>query len=123
MLHSVPIFFPLFTPTRCLSFVNRRFSKDEVIAFSEAFGELEMHVNQVDGGYERPKFPTVTNLDKNGNILAPLGKGRENNNTSTWHSDKSYMPCPSMATFLHGIEVTREGEETLLQVSPMPTMR
>jgi taurine dioxygenase len=72
-----------------------------------------MHVNQADGGYEQPNFHTVTNLDKDGNILLPPAKGRENNNTSTWHSDKSYMPCPSMATFRHGIEVTREGGETL----------
>ena len=96
-----------------LAFREQTLSKDELIAFSEAFGELEMHVNEVGGGYERPNFHTVTNLDKNGNILPPLGKGRENNNPSSWHSEKSYMPRPSMATFLRGIEVTREGGETL----------
>ena len=96
-----------------LVFRKQRLSKDELIAFSEAFGELEMHVNQADGGYERPNFHIVTNLDKDGNILPPPEPGRENNNTSTWHSDKSYMPFPSMATFLHGIEVTREGGETM----------
>lgn len=94
-------------------FRDQTLTPDELIAFSEAFGELEMHVNQADGGYERPNFHTVTNLDADGNILPPPAPGREYNGTSTWHSDKSYMPYPSLATFLHGIEVTAEGGETL----------
>ena len=60
-----------------LVFRKQRLSKDELIAFSEAFGELEMHVNQADGGYERPNFHIVTNLDKDGNILPPPEPGRE----------------------------------------------
>jgi len=94
-------------------FRDQTLSPNELIAFSEAFGPLEIHVNQADGGYDRPNFHTVTNLDKDGNILPPPEAGREYNGTSTWHSDKSYMPLPSMATFLHGIEVTKEGGETL----------
>jgi len=94
-------------------FRDQMLSEEELIAFSEAFGELEMHVNQQDGGYARPNFHTVTNLDKDGNILPPPAPGKEYNGTSSWHSDKSYMPFPSMATFLHGIEVTKEGGETL----------
>ena len=94
-------------------FRDQALTPDELIAFSEAFGELEMHVNQQDGGYGRPNFHTVTNLDADGNILPPPEPGREYNGTSSWHTDKSYMPFPSMATFLHGIEATREGGETL----------
>ena len=94
-------------------FRDQMLSEEELIAFSEAFGELEMHVNRQDGGYARPNFHTVTNLDKDGNILPPPAPGKEYNGTSSWHSDKSYMPFPSMATFLHGIEVTKEGGETL----------
>lgn len=94
-------------------FRDQELSPDELIAFSEEFGDLEMHVNQADGGYDRPNFHTVTNLDKDGNILPPPAPGQANNNTSTWHSDKSYMPLPSMATFLHGIEIPGDGGETL----------
>lgn len=96
-----------------LVFRDQTLTPDELIAFSEAFGPLEAHVNKQDGGYDRPNFHTVTNLDKNGNILPPPELGKEYNGTSTWHSDKSYMPFPSMATFLHGVEVTQEGGETL----------
>ena len=67
-----------------LVFREQTLSKDELIEFSEAFGKLEMHVNQADGGYEQPNFHTVTNLDKDGNILPPPANGRENKNTSTW---------------------------------------
>jgi alpha-ketoglutarate-dependent taurine dioxygenase len=35
------------------------------------------------------------------------------NGTRTWHSDKAYMPRPSMATFLYGVEVTARGGETM----------
>ena len=46
--------------------------------------------------------------DREGNILVPPEPEEEYNGISTCHSDKSYMPYPSMATFLHRVEVTRE---------------
>ena len=97
-------------------FRDQMLSKEELIAFSEAFGELETHVNQQDGGYARPNFHTVTNLDANGNILPPPAPGKEYNGTSSWHSDKSYMPFPSMATFLHGLELLAACKAGLLIV-------
>ena len=96
-----------------LVFRGQNLTADELIAFSESFGELEMHVNKQDGGYARPNFHTVTNLDANGDILPPPEPGKVYNGTSSWHTDKSYMPFPSMVTFLHGIEVTKEGGETM----------
>ena len=74
-----------------LAFREQTLSKDELIAFSEAFGELEMHVNQADGGYERPKFHTVTNLDKNGNILPPLRPGIQT--SPICHVDRCRRSC------------------------------
>ena len=74
-----------------LVFRKQTLSKDERIAFSEAFGELEMHVNQADGGYERPKFHTVTNLDKNGNILPPLRPGIQT--SPICHVDRCRRSC------------------------------
>ena len=74
-----------------LVFRKQTLSKDERIACSEAFGELEMHVNQADGGYERPKFHTVTNLDKNGNILPPLRPGIQT--SPICHVDRCRRSC------------------------------
>ena len=93
-------------------FRDQTLSEDELIAFSEAFGVLEMHVNQQDGGYARPNFHTVTNPIKTATSCRRPNLAR-NTTAPGWHSDKSYMPYPSMATFLHGIEVTKEGGETL----------
>lgn len=96
-----------------LVFRDQDLTPDEQIAFSEAFGPLEMHVNQENHGYERPNFHVVTNLDADGAILAEAPPEKRFNGTRTWHSDKSYMPQPSMATFLYGVEVTKEGGETM----------
>lgn len=96
-----------------LVFRDQVLTPDEQIAFSEAFGPLEMHVNQESHGYERPNFHVVTNLGEDGEIMDEPPPGKAFNGTRTWHTDKSYMPCPSMATFLYGVEVTRQGGETL----------
>ena len=72
-----------------------------------------MHVSQENHGYERPNFHVVTNLGEGGEITDEPLPGKTFNGTLTWHSDKSYMPCPSMATFLYGVEVTRQGGETM----------
>ncbi len=96
-----------------LVFRDQDLTPDQQIAFSEAFGPLEMHVNQENSGYERPNFHVVTNLDEDGEIMDEPPPGKTFNGTRTWHTDKSYMPCPSMATFLFGVEVAKEGGETL----------
>lgn len=96
-----------------LVFRYQKLNQVQQIAFSKAFGPLEMHVNQASHGYERPNFHTVTNLDADGNVLDESPPEARFNGTRTWHSDKSYMPQPSMATFLYGVEVTKEGGETL----------
>lgn len=96
-----------------LVFRDQELTPEQQIAFSEAFGPLEMHVNQQNRGYERPNFHIVTNLDEDGAIMPEPPRDKAFNGTRTWHSDKSYMPKPSMATFLYGVEVTKQGGETL----------
>jgi len=96
-----------------LVFRDQDLTADQQIVFSETFGPLEMHVNQENHGYELPNFHVVTNLDVNGEVLDEGPPETRFNGTRTWHSDKSYMPQPSMATFLYGVEVTKEGGETL----------
>ncbi len=96
-----------------LVFRDQELTPEQQIAFSETFGPLEIHVNQENHGYERPNFHIVTNLDEAGAIIDEPPRDKVFNGTRTWHSDKSYMPKPSMATFLYGVEVTKQGGETL----------
>ena len=55
----------------------------------------------------------MTNLGEDGQPLPELPPNKAFNGTVTWHSDKSYMPRPSMATLLYGVEVAATGGETM----------
>ena len=78
--------------------------------FAETFGELEPHavaLRQSDGeAIAGVHF--ITNLDANG---VPVEKPVINTNYF-WHSDKSYLPRPALATFLCTQEIPPSGGDT-----------
>jgi alpha-ketoglutarate-dependent taurine dioxygenase len=78
--------------------------------FAETFGELEPHavaLRQFDGeAIAGVHF--ITNLDVNG---VPVEKPVINSNYF-WHSDKSYLPRPALATFLCAQEIPPSGGDT-----------
>lgn len=96
-----------------LVFRDQSLGKQEQVDFSAAFGPLEQHVNKGNHGYDIPYFHMVTNIGEDGRPLPPAPPEKLYNGTSTWHTDKSYMPIPSLATLLHAVEVPTEGGETL----------
>ncbi|MGE4218156.1 MAG: TauD/TfdA dioxygenase family protein [Alphaproteobacteria bacterium] len=96
-----------------LVFRDQSLSKQEQVDFSAAFGPLEQHVNKGNHGYDIPYFHMVTNIGEDGRPLPPAPADKVYNGTSTWHTDKSYMPNPSLATLLHAVEVPTAGGETL----------
>jgi len=75
--------------------------------FTKRFGELEPHVNREFRGTGVPEVHPVNNLDDNGKS----GRGRNIGNYS-WHTDKSYMPRPSLATFLYAVTLPPDGGDT-----------
>ena len=93
-----------------LVFRDQTLDKPTQIAFSESFGELELHVNR---DFRSDGFPTVhevSNRDlKTGKPTAKL----QNRGNYHWHTDKSYLPKPSLATFLHAVTLPPEGGDTL----------
>lgn len=93
-----------------LVFRDQKLDKPAQIAFSETFGELELHVNR---DFRSDGFPTVhevSNRDlKTGSPTAKLA----NRGNYHWHTDKSYLPRPSLATFLHAVELPPKGGDTL----------
>lgn len=75
--------------------------------FTKRFGELEPHVNREFRGQGFPEVHPVSNLDESGKPA----RGRNIGNYS-WHTDKSYMARPSLATILHAVTLPPDGGDT-----------
>jgi taurine dioxygenase len=93
-----------FVRYQVLAFRDQSLAKPEQIAFTEQFGTLERHVATNRGG-DIPLLHVVSNLNAEGK---PSGKVK----STTWHSDKSFRPEPSMATILHAVVMPPDGGDT-----------
>src|SRR5688572_6276839 len=87
-----------------LAFRDQRLAKDEQIAFTEQFGTLERHIARNRGG-DNPWVHTVSNL-------GPDGRPSGTVNSTSWHTDKSFRPEPSLATILHAVTMPPDGGDT-----------
>lgn len=89
---------------------GQRIERATMQKFAERFGELETHavaLRQSDG-QSISGVHLITNLDANG---APVEKPIINSNYF-WHSDKSYLPRPALATMLCAQEIPPAGGDT-----------
>ena len=93
-----------FVRYQVLAFRDQSLTKPEQIAFTEQFGTLERHVASNRGG-DIPLLHVVSNLNAEGK---PSGKVK----STTWHSDKSFRPEPSLATILHAVVMPPDGGDT-----------
>jgi alpha-ketoglutarate-dependent taurine dioxygenase len=92
-----------------LVFRDQTLDKPAQIEFSESFGALEGHVNRDFRSDGFPAVHEVSNLDlKTGKPTAKL----ENRGNYHWHTDKSYLSTPSLATLLHAVTLPPEGGDT-----------
>jgi alpha-ketoglutarate-dependent taurine dioxygenase len=94
-----------FVRYQILAFRDQQLSKAEQVAFTEQFGTLERHVATNRNSDELPLVHIVSNLNAEGQ---PSGKV----NSTTWHSDKSFRPEPSLATILHAVTMPPNGGDT-----------
>jgi taurine dioxygenase len=84
--------------------------KQDQIAFSERFGELELPIRKDYIGKDYAALHVVTNA-------GPDGKPRdteslENPGNFFWHTDASYMRQPASTTLLYAIEIPKTGGDT-----------
>jgi taurine dioxygenase len=90
-----------------LRFRGQQLTKEELLAFSARFGELDQAPVNTRGkewleGY--PQVAVMSNIKVNGEVIGSLGYGE-----AVWHTDMSYNDTPPSAALLYAIEVTKEG--------------
>lgn len=95
-----------FVARHLLVFRDQSLTKQEQIAFSLQFGELEQHTLRNRGAADEPYVHIVSNLGPDGK---PTGKVA----STLWHTDKSFRPQPSLATILHAKTLPPNGGDTV----------
>ena len=83
------------------------------VAFSEHFGELEVHHQDIIRDGQLPSIFKVSNVDENDRIRPPADLTmKQLLSTKMWHTDSSFRKNPAMGSILHGVEVVDKGGET-----------
>jgi taurine dioxygenase len=93
-----------------LRFRNQDLTKDQLLAFSARFGELDKAPINIKGepwiaGY--PHLAVMSNITVDGEPVGSLGYGE-----AVWHTDMSYNDVTPSAALLYSQEVTTTGGET-----------
>jgi len=93
-----------------LLFRGQMLTDDDLVEFSERFGELDWAPIQESGRRfveGHPEIYVVSNVLENGVPIGSLGAGE-----ATWHTDMSYLPDPPKASILYALEVPPSGGNT-----------
>jgi taurine dioxygenase len=93
-----------------LRFRNQNLTRDQLLAFSARFGELDKAPINIKGepwiaGY--PHLAVMSNIIVDGQPVGSLGYGE-----AVWHTDMSYNDVTPSAALLYAQEVTKTGGET-----------
>ena len=89
-----------FLDSGILLFRDQKITREQHIAFSRRFGELDRHDSLPrDRHPDYPELLLVTNIPKDN------GKPSDSKYTGQlWHSDMSFTPVPSLGSLLRGID-------------------
>jgi taurine dioxygenase len=98
-----------FLESGILLFRNQKITREQHIAFSRRFGELDDHASLPrDRHPDYPELLLVTNIPKEN------GKPSDSRYTGQqWHSDMSFTPVPSLGSLLRGITIPPVGGDTM----------
>lgn len=91
-----------------LVFRDQDLSREDQLAFTRQFGEIEDHVARHSAASRYGLVHTVTNVGEDGK---PTPKLAQTGNYH-WHTDKSYHAVPSLMTVLHAKELPPVGGNT-----------
>ena len=97
-----------------LVFPGQPLTDAEHVAFTRHFGEPEIFHQKIIKSERVPEIFRVANVGEDDRLLPPTDLVvRQLSSAQMWHTDSSYRPVPSMGSLLRGLEVVREGGETL----------
>src|SRR5712671_4917084 len=92
-----------------LLFRDQKVTREQHIAFSRRFGELDSH-----GSLPRDRHPDYPELLMVTNVPRDAGKPSESRYTGQqWHSDMSFTLVPSLGSLLRGITIPPVGGDTM----------
>ncbi|CAF1089913.1 unnamed protein product [Rotaria sordida] len=100
------------TKTECVHFliIGQHLTDDDLIKFSQNFGELDWAPVQETGRRfveGKPEIYIVSNVIENGIPIGSLGAGE-----AVWHTDMSYLEEPPIGSILYALEVPSVGGNT-----------
>ena len=89
---------------------NQKLTDNDLIAFSQRFGELDLAPIQETGrrfveGY--PEIYVISNVVEDGEPIGSLGAGE-----AVWHTDMSYLEEPPKASMVYALEIPPVGGST-----------
>ncbi len=90
-----------------LVFREQTLTPNQLVAFSRRFGRLEQHVIKDFALPENPDVFIVSNVKEAGKPIGAIRAGQY------WHTDLSYMERPTMASFLHALQIPSYGGDTI----------
>jgi len=91
---------------KVLVFHDQQLDEDDLVAFAQRLGEVEIHLRQ-SRTTGRREVMLVSNKKENGKPVGRLG-----NQELNWHMDQIFMDKPTAGTLLYAVEVTPEGGDT-----------
>lgn len=92
-----------------LVFRNQPLTDEQHMEFARRFGELEGHINKSTRHEKHDKVQVFSNVANDG---VATGAHPERG-TLFWHTDKSYVATPSLATVLRSPAIASKGGDTL----------
>lgn len=96
-------------------FRNQTLTPEQQVRFSRRFGELEILTFSQFTLKNLPEVLLISNVQEDGKHIGIHDAGRE------WHSDSTYVPNPSLASFLYAHEVPQENGVPLGDTLFVPT--
>lgn len=100
---------------KVLVFRDQTLTKQQLVDFSRLWGELGEHIMPGATQEDMPEVAVASNAGPDGK---PNGR-HPDPSAKRWHTDRSYMPRPALATLLYGLEVPAIGGDTLFANATM----